>query len=217
MVDGSSAEHLQGLVGALSFFLGQRLDAHGYGWVSFRCSQGPEAGVCRLGEWRSQVPGPRSSALGPWMEKALLQRCGPRGGSRDQSRHGGRIRSSSGRRVIVCRGRPAWPLGWSSAPPTCWAARAFATHDAVAACCGSACGRPPGLFGRPPAEQLCQPLLAPGLGLALGLSGRLAAPPWLGLWSAEGRPAAGTHCCGGSMQTQQAEDLFPPCCFRLSL
>ncbi|MCT4364283.1 MULTISPECIES: NAD(P)/FAD-dependent oxidoreductase [Synechococcaceae] len=184
----------------LSFFLGSDWMPQGYGWV-FPMQPGRlKLGVCRL-ESEKPGSGPGASALGPWMER-LLQRCGLEE-ARVIDRHGGRIRSSVGRRDRHRRGRllalgdgisTANLLGGEGIRHAMTSGRLLVDPLREA------------LAGSPARLNSYPARLRQELGWRWGLSGRLARRTWLGLVDQRAdrrleRLLRGLH------QTSRAEDL----------
>jgi flavin-dependent dehydrogenase len=157
----------------LSFFLGSRWVGQGYGWVFPMAHDRLKLGVCRLqgGEADSLLPFARE--LGQ-----LLRFCGLEQ-AQVLDRHGGRIRSTVGRRDVHRRGR-IMALGDAVSTANLLGGEgirhALCTARVLAPLLLQACRR-----GDASHLQSYPALLRRVLGWRWSLSGRLARRAWLGL------------------------------------
>jgi hypothetical protein len=181
----------------LSFFLGSHWVQQGYGWVFPMAPGQLKVGVCRLQD-QGRDQRPLGQELG-----ALLQRSGLEG-ALVLDRHGGRIRSTVGRRE---RHRQGPLIGLGDAVSTANLLGGEGIRHALASARvlaplllqALACPQDPAQLDRYPA------LLRRELGWRWSLSGRLARRTWLGLAGERGDRRLERLLQG--LQTTTAEDL----------
>jgi flavin-dependent dehydrogenase len=182
----------------LSFFLGSRWVGQGYGWVFPMAHGRLKLGVCRLqgGEADSLLP------LGRELGQ-LLRFCGLEQ-AQVLDRHGGRIRSTVGRRDAHCRGR-ILALGDAVSTANLLGGEgirhAFRSARVLAPLLLQACRR-----GDASHLHTYPALLRRSLGWRWSLSGRLARRTWLGL-APGGRGDGRLERLLRGLETARAEDL----------
>ena len=182
----------------LTFFLGSSWVRQGYGWIFPMGNHQLKVGVCRLTDPRQAQP-PLTAELAKLLEAARLQ------SATVLDRHGGRIRSSVGRREPHQRGRL---IGLGDVVSTAnllggeGIRHALTSSKVLAPLLQEALQRP---HNADPILKAYPRQLRQALGWRWSLSGRLGRRTWLGL--ADAKADLRLERLLNGLQTKRAEDL----------